>query len=78
MEFTLEDVGKEFMHQEPNVHIALERTKVANQYHIHATSYDLGPLEAMKTLYIGLDIVGEELSDDEKEELSEWLAGYGD
>lgn len=78
MDFTLEDVGSEYMKQDAHVRVALERGPSPNEYHVHATSYDLGPLEAMKTLYIGLEIVGEDLSDEEKEELSAWLAGYGD
>lgn len=78
MEFTLEDVGPEYVKQDPHVRVALEEGDKPGYFHIHATSNGLWPLEAMKILYAGLDIVAEELNDEEREELSRWLAENGD
>lgn len=79
MELSLENVGEEYLRQDPFVRVILEPSDENPDYLVpHLTTNGVWPLEAVKLLYSGIYMLGEELSSEDREELDAWLAEDGD
>lgn len=79
MELSLENVGEEYRRQPPFVRMMLEDVENDPGAAIpRLTTNNLYPLEAVQLLYMAIEMLEGDLSEEDKEELSEWLAGDGD
>lgn len=79
MELSLETVSTDYLKQDPFVRVTLEPSDDdANRLVPHLTTNGVWPIEAVKLLYSGIFMLGEELSDEEVEELDSWLTEDGE
>lgn len=75
MNLELQDVGPEYLKQPPFARVMWEDVEDQPGHQIpHLTTNALWPVEAIKTFYIGINMLEEELDDSEREELDEWIA----
>lgn len=72
MEFTLTDVEDEFIHKDPSITVSLNGDKI----NLHGEGECT--VGYVKMLAIALDILTEDLSDEEQEEIDSWLFDDGD
>lgn len=75
MEFSLENVGEEYVRQDPFVRVKLSPADDEPSVLVpHLTTNGVWPLEAMKLLYAGIAMLEEDLDDEDREALAAWLS----
>lgn len=78
MNLELEDVGPEYIKQPPFVRVMLEDADEPGFQVPRLTTNNLWPVEAIKMLYVGIDMLEGDLNAEDREEIAEWLAEWGE